>query len=110
MRAACGVACRARQGAAAAAHRAIVHEALVPHGDVAGEAAEGLAQRGDEPRLVPVLAARCGVASHPVMADALPRGSHVDVEVTWVAERRTSPPPQGVITRVRAASSAIPRS
>ena len=49
----------------------------MPHGDVAGEAAEGLAQRGDESRLVlPALVARSDVASHPVVADALPRGSH----------------------------------
>ena len=86
------MACRARQGAAAAAHRASVHEALpCAHGDVAGEAAEGLAQRGDEPRLVlPALVARCGVASHPVVADALPRGSHAastqHVDVTDASE------------------------
>ncbi len=62
----------------------------MPHGDVAGEAAEGLAQRGDEPRLVlPALVARCGVASHPVVADALPRGSHAGsthVDVTDAPE------------------------
>ena len=38
---------------------------LVPHSDMTGEAAECLAQRGDETRLV--LPARCRVAAHPVM-------------------------------------------
>ena len=62
----------------------------MPHGDVAGEAAEGLAQRGDESRLVlPALVARCGVASHPVVADALPRGSHVASTIVTSARRRT---------------------
>ena len=55
----------------------------MPHGNVAGEAAEGLAQRGDESSL----AARCGVASHPVMAVALPRGSDAQASV---ADKKTS--------------------
>jgi hypothetical protein len=56
---------RGRVGLQLRAHRAVVHEALVPHGDVAGEAAEGLAQRGDESNLM--LPARCRVACHPVV-------------------------------------------